>query len=251
MIPYARLLGLEIEPGETAPTYVMPFAIDVVGRPSFLHGGAIGGLLEMAAVGALKQALTGEGDVRIKPINLTVDYMRGGRDKPTRARGTVTRLGTRVANALGGGLQGEPSQASQHERHVRAEHPAVGVALVIQRDRDRHEVVSRHLLANRGGALVLMNRASQASLVMTGVLVANLGMQFQPIEHLQVSRQLGGPLAGRGELARHGHGDLHELRRDECDGEQRRRDRAFQRRDGGGRRYDQRRVHRDGRRGCR
>ena len=98
MIPYARLLGLSIEPGEDAPTYVMPFAIDVVGRPGFLHGGAIGGLLEMAAVGALKQALADEGEIRVKPINLTVDYMRGGRDKPTRARGTVTRLGTRVAN---------------------------------------------------------------------------------------------------------------------------------------------------------
>ncbi len=110
MIPYARLLGLEIEPGETAPTLVMPFAVDVVGRPSFLHGGAIGGLLEMAAIGALKQALAGDGAVRIKPINLTVDYMRGGRDKPTRARGNVLRLGTRVANVEAVAWQDEPER---------------------------------------------------------------------------------------------------------------------------------------------
>ncbi|TGX53364.1 PaaI family thioesterase [Sphingomonas gei] len=110
VIPYARLLGLEVEPGDIAPTYVMPFAIELVGRPSFLHGGAIGGLLEMAAVGALKQALAAEGDVRIKPINLTVDYMRGGRDKPTRARGTVTRLGTRVANVEAIAWQDEPDR---------------------------------------------------------------------------------------------------------------------------------------------
>ena len=110
MIPYARLLGLEVEPGEVAPTYVMPFAVDVVGRPGFLHGGAIGGLLEMAAVGALKQALAAEGEVRIKPINLTVDYMRGGRDKPTRARGTVTRLGTRVANVEAVAWQDTPDR---------------------------------------------------------------------------------------------------------------------------------------------
>lgn len=109
MIPYAQLLGLEVEPGETAPTLVMPFAIDVVGRPGFLHGGAIGGLLEMAAVGALKQALAAEG-VRVKPINITVDYMRGGRDKPTRARGTVTRLGTRVANVEAVAWQDEPDR---------------------------------------------------------------------------------------------------------------------------------------------
>lgn len=95
--PYAELLGICVEPGDTAPTLVMPFAMDVVGRPGFLHGGAIGGLLEMAAVTALEQALAADGG-RFKPIGLTVDYMRGGRDKPTRARGTVTRLGTRVAN---------------------------------------------------------------------------------------------------------------------------------------------------------
>jgi uncharacterized protein (TIGR00369 family) len=97
--PYAELLGLSVEAGEDgAPLLVMPFSNDVVGRPGFLHGGAIGGLLEMAAIVALQHALEAEGGGRIKPINVTVDYMRGGREKPTRAQGTVTRLGTRVAN---------------------------------------------------------------------------------------------------------------------------------------------------------
>ncbi|RSV42038.1 PaaI family thioesterase [Sphingomonas sp. ABOLE] len=96
--PYAELLGLTVEPGADAPVLVMPFSGDVVGRPGFLHGGAIGGLLEMAAVGALLQALEAEGGAKVKPVNVTVDYMRGGREKETRARGTVTRLGNRVAN---------------------------------------------------------------------------------------------------------------------------------------------------------
>ncbi|NYT41366.1 PaaI family thioesterase [Sphingomonas sp. R-74633] len=107
--PYAELLGLTLEPGDEAPVFVMPFGDDVLGRPGFLHGGAIGGLLEMAAVGALKQALGAE-DAQIKPINITVDYMRGGRDKPTRARGTVTRLGTRVANVEAIAWQDEPDR---------------------------------------------------------------------------------------------------------------------------------------------
>ncbi len=77
---------------------VMPFSDDVLGRPGFLHGGAIAGLLEMAAIVALRHALAEEGGGRVKPVNVTVDYMRGGRDKPTRAIGIVTRLGTRVAN---------------------------------------------------------------------------------------------------------------------------------------------------------
>lgn len=96
--PYAELLGLTVEPGADAPVLVMPFSGDVVGRPGFLHGGAIGGLLEMAAVGALLQALEAEGGAKVKPVNVTVDYMRGGREKETRARGMVTRLGKRVAN---------------------------------------------------------------------------------------------------------------------------------------------------------
>lgn len=97
--PYAGILGLSVETGEDgAPLLVMPFSGDVLGRPGFLHGGAIGGFLEMAAIVALQYALEAEGGGRIKPINVTVDYMRGGREKETRAQGIVTRLGTRVAN---------------------------------------------------------------------------------------------------------------------------------------------------------
>lgn len=97
--PYAKLLGLEIEQDGTAPpTVVMPFGNHVLGRPGFLHGGAISGLMEVAAIAALRQALAQEGGGRIKPINVTVDFMRGGRDKPTRAQGLITRLGMRVAN---------------------------------------------------------------------------------------------------------------------------------------------------------
>ena len=109
-LPYSDLLGLSEEAGETAPTLVMDFGTHVLGRPGFLHGGAIGGLLEMAAVGALRQALAGEGGARIKPINLTVDYMRGGRDKTTRARGMVTRLGKRVANVEAIAWQDDPER---------------------------------------------------------------------------------------------------------------------------------------------
>ena len=97
--PYAHSLGLEEEPqADGPPRLVMPFATPVLGRPGFLHGGAIAGLLEMAAIVALRHALTDEGGGRIKPVNVTVDFMRGGRDKTTRAVGVVTRLGTRVAN---------------------------------------------------------------------------------------------------------------------------------------------------------
>ncbi|TPG13259.1 PaaI family thioesterase [Sphingomonas koreensis] len=109
--PYATILGLTLDHAEdAAPRLVMPFADDLVGRPGFLHGGAIGGLLEMAAIVALQHALEAEGGGRIKPINVTVDYMRGGREKPTRAQGLVTRLGARVANVEATAWQDDPAK---------------------------------------------------------------------------------------------------------------------------------------------
>ena len=95
--PYAQLLKLRIEDGDHGPTIVMPFHDDVVGRPGFLHGGAIAGLLEFAAFTNLAHALNSE-SVVMKPITVTVDYMRGGENRDTFAVATVERLGTRIAN---------------------------------------------------------------------------------------------------------------------------------------------------------
>ena len=96
--PYAALLGAQLEYADDGtPVIRMGFAEDVVGRPGFLQGGAISGLLEVAAIAALRHALAEEGGGRIKPINVTVDFMRCGRELATRAAGIITRLGTRVA----------------------------------------------------------------------------------------------------------------------------------------------------------
>jgi len=108
-IPYARFLGVSLVEGD--PTLLtLPYADSVVGRPGFLHGGAIGGFLEVAAIVALRHALGIESDARIKPINLTVDFMRGGRGKLTFAQGVVTRLGTRVANVDASAWQDDPAR---------------------------------------------------------------------------------------------------------------------------------------------
>jgi len=76
---------------------VMPFHQDVIGRPGFLHGGAIAGLLEFAAFTMLRRELD-DHKVVMKPITVTVDYMRGGADADTFATANVERLGTRIAN---------------------------------------------------------------------------------------------------------------------------------------------------------
>jgi uncharacterized protein (TIGR00369 family) len=97
--PYAQLLGLSTIRDEGGDLlWLMPFREEVVGRPGFLHGGAIAGLLEFAALGTLYEALGSAEGVTVKPINVTVDFMRGGTDHDTYASAVITRLGKRVAN---------------------------------------------------------------------------------------------------------------------------------------------------------
>jgi len=97
--PYARLLDLSIVTRDDGDLVVMPFGSDVTGRPGFLHGGAIAGLLEFAAFTALAEAL-GEDQAAMKPITITVDYMRGGAEAlgDTFATARIERLGKRIAN---------------------------------------------------------------------------------------------------------------------------------------------------------
>ena len=87
----------------------MPFHDDVVGRPGFLHGGAIAGLLEFAAFTALDRAL-GDRNVIKKPVTVTVDYMRGGTPQDTYAEAVIERLGNRMANVEAFAWQGEPGR---------------------------------------------------------------------------------------------------------------------------------------------
>ena len=98
--PYAQFLGIRSRrSAEGELQFVMPFGEVVLGRPGFLHGGAIAGLLEFAAFGAIFEALgPEEAGVTVKPINVTVSFMRGGTQHDTFAAATVTRLGNRVAN---------------------------------------------------------------------------------------------------------------------------------------------------------
>lgn len=107
--PYARLLQLRLDDSGDAPRFVMPFHDDVVGRPGFLHGGAIAGLLEFAAFNALRRAI-GDEAVVMKPITVTVDYLRGGVQRETFAEAIIERLGNRIANVESFAWQAERSK---------------------------------------------------------------------------------------------------------------------------------------------
>lgn len=95
--PYAHLLKFRFEEVDGGARVTMPFHDDVVGRPGFLHGGAIAGLLEFAAFSSLAREI-GDDKVTMKPVTVTVDYMRPGLDKETFATAVIERLGATMAN---------------------------------------------------------------------------------------------------------------------------------------------------------
>ncbi|MFM9979006.1 MAG: PaaI family thioesterase [Sphingomonadaceae bacterium] len=105
--PYAATLGLtrSMQDGRTVLT--MPGAPGLQGRPGFLHGGAIAGLLENAAWAVAREALPA--DATIKPVSVTVDFLRGaGMETPTHAHGEIVRRGRRITTVL--------ATAWQHDR---------------------------------------------------------------------------------------------------------------------------------------
>jgi uncharacterized protein (TIGR00369 family) len=91
--PYAAMLGLRREGG----AMVMPFQALLIGAPGRLHGGSVAGLMEIAANLAVRDALSGEA-ATLKPINVTVDYLREGAMEDTSAQAFIQRIGRRVAN---------------------------------------------------------------------------------------------------------------------------------------------------------
>lgn len=98
-IPYAQTLGVKpLFIGEEF-TLIMPYVDSNIGNPTLpaLHGGAISGLMEMAAIVQLMIEQE-EGRALPKPIGINVDYLRKGNPKDTYARAIIFKQGSRVAN---------------------------------------------------------------------------------------------------------------------------------------------------------
>ena len=97
-MPYAKTLGVEpvVRDGEFRLS--LPFKETNIGNPMgpALHGGAIGGFMELCAI--IQLMLEMERDGQPKPIGISADYLRPGRPEDTLAEAKVKRLGTRVAN---------------------------------------------------------------------------------------------------------------------------------------------------------
>ena len=110
--PYAAALGLTVaRMDDDAPVVRVAFSNDVQGRPGALHGGAISGLLETAGYALLRAALIEAGrDAKMKPINLTVQFLSSGKPRETYAKARIVKLGRRTANLAVEAWQDDPAR---------------------------------------------------------------------------------------------------------------------------------------------
>ena len=96
-IPYARYLGMRFECRDGASRFTLPYREDLVGNPALpaLHGGAVAGFMESAA---LMQVLLESTEPRLpKSIDFSLDYLRSARTEDCHAACELVRQGRRVA----------------------------------------------------------------------------------------------------------------------------------------------------------
>ncbi len=98
-IPYAQLIGLEFQRFGEDVIFKLPNNPDNIGNPILpaVHGGVIGGFMELAA--AIHLVMFMDTPRMPKIVDFSLDYLRaakGGKD--TYAECKVVRQGSRVAN---------------------------------------------------------------------------------------------------------------------------------------------------------
>lgn len=97
--PYADVIGARRNNATGEPILTIGWSRQIEGRPGFVHGGVIAGLLELACYEALTNEFPDGQIPGIKPVNVAVDYLRGGVMTDTHAVAQIVRIGKRVANA--------------------------------------------------------------------------------------------------------------------------------------------------------
>jgi uncharacterized protein (TIGR00369 family) len=97
-LPYARTFGISVADQGGELVTKMAFTESLIGNSTIraLHGGAVGALLESAAIFSL---LMGTESLQIpKQISLTVEYLRTTRTLDLYAAAEFTKLGRRIAS---------------------------------------------------------------------------------------------------------------------------------------------------------
>ena len=99
-IPYAGFIRLEVEIDGGRPLTILRKDAGNIGNPSvpMVHGGAVGALLEHAALMQVYFELEPGSERQPKIVNISIDYLRPCLLEDTFARGVIVRQGRRVAN---------------------------------------------------------------------------------------------------------------------------------------------------------
>ena len=99
-IPYAGFIHMDVEIEDGRPLTILRKDTGNIGNPfvPMIHGGAVGALLEHAALMQLLFELETGLDRRPKIVNISIDYLRPCLLEDTFARGIIIRQGRRVAN---------------------------------------------------------------------------------------------------------------------------------------------------------
>ena len=99
-LPYAGFLHMEVELEGGHPLTILRKDAGNVGNPfvPMIHGGAVGALLEHAAVVQLFHELDLGLEDPPRIVNISIDYLRPCLLEDTFARSVIVRQGRRVAN---------------------------------------------------------------------------------------------------------------------------------------------------------
>ncbi|MBD3656875.1 MULTISPECIES: PaaI family thioesterase [Marinobacter] len=109
-IPYARWIGIECDRFGDDLIFRLPAREQNLGNPVLpaIHGGVIGGFMELSAAIYLMMSQ----DVLRMPriVDFSLDYLRAGLNRETFAECRLTRQGNRVANVMISAWQKSRSQ---------------------------------------------------------------------------------------------------------------------------------------------
>lgn len=99
-IPYAKFIGLQCERFGDDLIFRLPRKESNIGNPILpaIHGGVIGGFMELSA--AIYLMMSQEVLRMPRIVDFSLDYLRAGLDRETYAECRLTRQGNRVANVM-------------------------------------------------------------------------------------------------------------------------------------------------------
>lgn len=109
LIPYSSFIGARAKIEDGAVLYYMEKRPSNIGNPSLpaIHGGVIGGFLELSA--AIELLYSFNIEKLPKVVNFSLDYLRPGRYKTTYANCSVLRHGKKLVNVSATAWQDNPN----------------------------------------------------------------------------------------------------------------------------------------------